>query len=83
MALHHVLSLPGLHQVEIYTDSSSALKLVLNGEHNYIFVHEVANTCQSLKDAGCSLSLQWVPARSDVLGNSRADPLAATAHRDE
>lgn len=52
MVLHHHV----LHHLVIFTNSSCALKMLLNDEHNSPFVREVANACRSLEDSGCSLS---------------------------
>lgn len=80
MALHHRLSLRGLHQVEVFTDSRCPLKLLLNDEHTFLVVSEVGNSYRVMEDAGCSLSFHWIPSHSSIPGNDRADALTAAAH---
>lgn len=78
----HLLLPHGFYHVVIFIISRCAPKRLLNDEHHSRFVGAVDNACRTPEDAGESLSLLWVPSHFGVLGNQKADVLAAAAHFD-
>lgn len=70
VALHHLLSLRGLHYIVMLhyiAVATVALQLLLNNEHTSPLVREMANPCQALEDTGCSVSLVITLVRSSIL----------------
>ncbi|XP_075540141.1 uncharacterized protein LOC142575064 [Dermacentor variabilis] len=62
--------------VTIYCDSKAALLSLQRPERASIRVGLLSNRLMALQEAGCSVSLRWLPAHVGIPGNEEADALA-------
>ncbi|XP_045027831.1 uncharacterized protein LOC123471039 [Daphnia magna] len=70
---------PGPTQVQIFTDSQSALMAIESAtthSHNPI-IHDIWNLLHCLKNAGTYTHLTWIPSHIGIPGNEDADRLAS------
>ncbi|XP_075526583.1 uncharacterized protein LOC142558319 [Dermacentor variabilis] len=66
--------------VTIYCDSKAALLSLQRPERASLGVALLSTRLMALQEAGCSVSLHWLPAQVQILGNEEADALAKHAH---
>ncbi|XP_065303745.1 uncharacterized protein [Dermacentor albipictus] len=66
--------------VTIYCDSKAALLSLQRPERASLGVALLSTRLMALQEAGCSVSLHWLPAHVGIPGNEEADALAKRAH---
>ncbi|XP_054933470.2 uncharacterized protein [Dermacentor andersoni] len=66
--------------VTIYGDSRAALLSLQRPERASLGVALLSTRLMALQEAGCSVSLHWLPAHVGILGNEEADALAKRAN---
>ncbi|XP_072142920.1 uncharacterized protein [Dermacentor andersoni] len=66
--------------VTIYCDSKAALLSLQRPERASLGVSLLSTRLMALQEAGCSVSLHWLPAHVGIPGNEEADALAKRAH---
>nr|XP_050031042.1 uncharacterized protein LOC126527297 [Dermacentor andersoni] len=66
--------------VTIYCDSKAALLSLQRPERASLGVSLLSTRLMALQEAGCSVSLHWLPAHLGIPGNEEADALAKRTH---
>ncbi|XP_050027831.1 uncharacterized protein [Dermacentor andersoni] len=66
--------------VTIYCDSKAALLSLQRPERTSLGVALLSTRLMALQEAGCSVSLHWLPAHVGIAGNEEADALAKRTH---
>ncbi|XP_037572358.2 uncharacterized protein LOC119454525 [Dermacentor silvarum] len=64
----------------IFCDSKAALLSLQRPERASLGVALLSTRLAALQDAGCPVSLHWIPAHVGIPGNEEADALAKSAH---
>ncbi|XP_037579371.1 uncharacterized protein LOC119462097 [Dermacentor silvarum] len=64
----------------IFCDSKAALLSLQRPERTSLGVALLSTRLAALQDAGCPVSLHWIPAHVGIPGNEEADALAKSAH---
>ena len=81
-AMTHHKTLSGKQNVKkltICTDSESCLRAVMSPCNNTYWAHRIRTKIKELKEEGTEVTLSWVKAHVDIVGNNRADAFAKCA----
>lgn len=80
LAADLLLESPAVTSAAIFCDSKPALRLLAREERGPPLAQRVAHSLLSLRERGCDVVLQWLPAHVGIAGNEAADELAKRAH---